>query len=187
MSIVWRLLGWGSYKAMLTSVLLTKLPPEIRLIITRKASGEDLDLETLQVVWKRSSLPENTPVIQPRTTILLKISLGQPLQLPHLSQGYKSPAETPLLVDTVNSHTTQSIATLWLILILANKSWRPLEDASNVLWEDMLGEEPIPSMPKLQEKTPSNHLWPDCCSQSEQFQGCQVHHLSMSEITYDLC
>ena len=39
-----------SYGTMLTSVLLTKLPPEIRLIVTRKASGEDLDLETLQTV-----------------------------------------------------------------------------------------------------------------------------------------
>ena len=37
---------------MLTSVLLTKLPPEIRLIATRKASGGDLDLETLQRVFE---------------------------------------------------------------------------------------------------------------------------------------
>ena len=35
---------------MLTSVLLTKLPTEIRLIVTRKASGESLNLETLQGV-----------------------------------------------------------------------------------------------------------------------------------------
>ena len=35
---------------MFTSVLLMKLPQEIRLIITRKASGEDLDLETLQTI-----------------------------------------------------------------------------------------------------------------------------------------
>ena len=39
-----------SYGTMLTSVLLTKLPTEIRLIATRKTPGEDLDLETLQTV-----------------------------------------------------------------------------------------------------------------------------------------
>ena len=33
-----------SYGTMLTSVLLTKLPPEVRLIVTRKAPGDDLDL-----------------------------------------------------------------------------------------------------------------------------------------------
>ena len=36
-----------SYGTMLTSVLLTKLPPEVRLIVTRKTSDADLDLETL--------------------------------------------------------------------------------------------------------------------------------------------
>ena len=41
-----------SYGTMLTSVLLTKLPPEIRLIVTRRASGEDLELETLQAVFE---------------------------------------------------------------------------------------------------------------------------------------
>lgn len=41
-----------SYGTMLTSVLLTKLPPEIRLIVIRKASGEDLDLETLQSAFE---------------------------------------------------------------------------------------------------------------------------------------
>ena len=42
----------ATYGAMLTSVLLTKLPPEIRLIATRKASGGDLDLEMLQRVFE---------------------------------------------------------------------------------------------------------------------------------------
>ena len=36
-----------SYGTMLTSVLLTKLPPEIRLVVTRKVPGDDLDLEIL--------------------------------------------------------------------------------------------------------------------------------------------
>ena len=35
---------------MLTSVLLTKLLPEVRLIVTRKTSDADLDLETLQTI-----------------------------------------------------------------------------------------------------------------------------------------
>ena len=39
-----------SYGTMLTSVLLTKLPPEIRLIVTRKAPDENLDLITLQTI-----------------------------------------------------------------------------------------------------------------------------------------
>ena len=42
----------ATYGAMLTSVLLTKLPPEIILIATRKASSGDLDLETLQRVFE---------------------------------------------------------------------------------------------------------------------------------------
>lgn len=39
-----------SYGTMLTSVLLTKLPPEVKLIITRKTSNKNLDLETLQTI-----------------------------------------------------------------------------------------------------------------------------------------
>ena len=39
-----------SYKTMLMSVLLMKLPPKVRLVVTGKASSEDLDLETLQTV-----------------------------------------------------------------------------------------------------------------------------------------
>ena len=38
-----------SYETMLTSVLLTKLPPEVRLIVTRNAPGDDLDLASLQI------------------------------------------------------------------------------------------------------------------------------------------
>ena len=53
---VWSLKALGmeqdSYGTMLTSVLLTKLPPEIRLIVTRKALGEDLELETLQAAFE---------------------------------------------------------------------------------------------------------------------------------------
>lgn len=41
----------ASYGTMLTSVLLVKLPPEIRLIVTRMASGEDLTFEVLQTIW----------------------------------------------------------------------------------------------------------------------------------------
>ena len=41
-----------SYGTMLTSVLLTKLPSEIRLIMTRKSPSEDIDLETLLKVWE---------------------------------------------------------------------------------------------------------------------------------------
>jgi len=39
-----------SYGAMQTPVMLTKLPPEIRLMVTRKTSGRDLDLAKLQEV-----------------------------------------------------------------------------------------------------------------------------------------
>lgn len=42
---------------MLTSVLLTKLPPEVRLIATRKSSG-DLDLETLQTIFEEDIFEE---------------------------------------------------------------------------------------------------------------------------------
>ena len=36
-----------SYGAMLSSVLLTKLPPDIRLIVSRKVSADDLDMDSL--------------------------------------------------------------------------------------------------------------------------------------------
>ena len=36
-----------SYGAMLSSVLLTKLPPDIRLIVSRRVSTDDLDMERL--------------------------------------------------------------------------------------------------------------------------------------------
>ena len=74
-----------SYGTMLTSVLLTKLPPEIRLIVTRKASGEDLDLETLQAAFEEELVarerscdparnnhrPQDKPQPSPTATILL--------------------------------------------------------------------------------------------------------------------
>ena len=41
-----------SYGAMLTSVLLMKLPPEVRLIISRKVTEDELNLETLLAVWE---------------------------------------------------------------------------------------------------------------------------------------
>lgn len=37
---------------MLTAVLLTKLPSDFRLIVTRKAKGEELNLETLLELWE---------------------------------------------------------------------------------------------------------------------------------------
>ena len=97
---------------MLASVLLTKLPPEIRLIVTRKASGEDLDLEMLQGAFEEELVARDAPVIWPRTTVVLKISLGHPLQPPYFSQEHKNPAESPLLVATANSRTPQLIVTL---------------------------------------------------------------------------
>ena len=36
-----------SYGAMLSSVLLSKLPPDIRLIVSRKFSADDLDIDSL--------------------------------------------------------------------------------------------------------------------------------------------
>lgn len=36
-----------TYGAMLSSILLTKLPPEIRLIVSRKVSSDDLDMNNL--------------------------------------------------------------------------------------------------------------------------------------------
>ena len=54
---IWSLRALGveqdTYGAMLTSVLLTKLPHEIRLIITRRLSGEDLNLQTLQTTSEK--------------------------------------------------------------------------------------------------------------------------------------
>ena len=41
-----------SYGTMLASVLLTKLPTEIRLIVSRKVTGDNLDLETLQCIFE---------------------------------------------------------------------------------------------------------------------------------------
>ena len=76
-----------SYGITLTSVLLTKLPPEIRLMVTRKASGEDFDLESLtlqagfeeELVARQCSCdpaqnnrrPQDKPWPPPTATILL--------------------------------------------------------------------------------------------------------------------
>ena len=43
---------WESYGTMLRSVFLTKLPSEIRLIMTRKSPSVVIDLETLLKVWE---------------------------------------------------------------------------------------------------------------------------------------
>ena len=61
-----------SYGTMLTSVLLTKLPPEIRLIMTRKSPSEDIDLETLLKVWEEEFIAESVLVIQTGLTVTLK-------------------------------------------------------------------------------------------------------------------
>ena len=69
-----------SYGTMLTSVLLTKLPPEIRLVVTRKAPGDDLDLEILLRFWRKSLLPGNARVTQLEATVTHRTSFDQHLQ-----------------------------------------------------------------------------------------------------------
>ena len=43
----------ASYGTMLSSVLLTKLPPEMRLIVTRKVSSADLDMDSLLTTFEQ--------------------------------------------------------------------------------------------------------------------------------------
>ena len=87
---------------MLTSVLLTKLPPEIRLIVTRKASSEDLDLETLQSVLEeeliareRSHDPtrssrhsQDRPRLPPTSTTLFTQQSGKPKTCCYCEQSH---------------------------------------------------------------------------------------------------
>ena len=95
---------------MLTLVLQTKLPPEVRLIVTREASGEDLNLETLQTALEKELVARSAPTIQPGTTVILKIRLGRRLLPLRFFQGHKSPAEGPWPVATANGRTPQLVA-----------------------------------------------------------------------------
>ena len=117
----------GSHRTMLTSVLLMKLPHAMLFIVTRKAPGEDLDLKTLQTVLEVELVAWAPSWLQPRTIVTPKISLGYTLQPQHFSQGHQSLAEGILLAVTVNIHTPLLI-TMWLLsLMLADRSWRPLD------------------------------------------------------------
>lgn len=100
--------GRDSYGTMLTSVLLTKLPPEIRLMVTRKASGEDFDLESLtlqagfeELVARECSCdparnnrrPQDKPWPPPTATILLsgaQESSREPIACCYCQQSHSS-------------------------------------------------------------------------------------------------
>ena len=142
---VWSLKALGveqdSMETMLSSVLLMKLPlrldwswPEGHLVKT-------LSLTHCRQFLRRSSSPESILVIQHGTTVTPQTSLGHPRQPLLSSQKHKSQAEGPLLAAIASNHIPPFIATLSPILMLADRSWRPLEDASTVLWGDILGED----------------------------------------------
>ena len=65
-----------SYGTTVTSVLLTKLHHEIRLTVTRRASGEDLELDTLQTVFEEELIARDTLPIPPGTAVLFRQPLG---------------------------------------------------------------------------------------------------------------
>ena len=57
-----------SYGAMLSSVLLSKLPPDIRLIVSRKVSADDLDMDSLLETFEQELIAReraNNSVSQP--------------------------------------------------------------------------------------------------------------------------
>ena len=54
----------NSYGGLLTSVLISKLPPEIRLIVSRAITGESRDLDQVMMVFEREVDAENVHLSQ---------------------------------------------------------------------------------------------------------------------------
>lgn len=52
-----------SYGAMLSSVLLNKLPPDMRLVVSRKVSSTDLDMDSLLQTFEEELMLESGPTI----------------------------------------------------------------------------------------------------------------------------
>ena len=65
-----------SYGGLLTSVLINKLPPELRLIVTREMTGESWDLQRLM---SKRLIPEKEPSFPPAKE--MSASHGYPLLL----------------------------------------------------------------------------------------------------------
>ena len=75
-----------SYGTMLTPVLLTKLPPSIRLIVSRKISDADLNLETLQTALEEE--------------LVARERSGTPTQNVKRTQNHMPATATTLLSET---------------------------------------------------------------------------------------
>ena len=159
-----------SYGIVLTSVLLTKLPPEIRLIVTRKASGEDLDLETLQAAFEEELVarerspdparnnrrPQDKPRPPPTPTTLLsgaQESGREPIACCYCQQSHSS----------VNCHVVTDFDARKQLLKTSGKCF-------NCLVRGHIGRRcrSPPQCQTCKKKSPSKHLRTDCWSQSEE-------------------
>lgn len=90
-------------------MLLTKIPAEIRLIATRKAPGEDLDLETLQTVLEEELVGRERSHDPTRDR---QTSLGYHLPPLLSSQGHNSQLGYLSPVVTVDKLTRQ-VSAMW--------------------------------------------------------------------------
>ena len=156
----------GSYGTRLMSMLLTKLLPEIRLIVTRKASGEDLNLETLLTVVEEE--------------LIAREHSHDPAQNNcHLQERSRpSPTATTLLSGTCESnkgsmivcrYCQQSHPSVDCHVVTGPEArkqiLRPPEDVSIALCRGTLGRSSHICQ-TCKKKKPSKHLRPDCCNWS---------------------
>lgn len=85
-----------SYGTMLTSVLLTKLPSEVKLIITRKISDKNLDLETLLTILEEELVARERSRDPARTSRHPQDKSRLPPTATTLLSGAQEPSRKPL-------------------------------------------------------------------------------------------
>lgn len=118
-----------SYDALLSPVLLNKLPPELRLIVSRKVPDSMLDVDSRRL-WRKSYLLGNELKPQPRHRLIeTKTNLALP-QL-HCSPAHHLPPPGQLAV-IVSSLTLQPNAPLCLTSVHESRSSERVVVASTV-------------------------------------------------------
>lgn len=69
-----------SYGAMLSSVLLSKLPPDLCLIVSRKVVADDLDMESILSTFEHKLLAREQTILGLRHPVVLRTRDVLPLQ-----------------------------------------------------------------------------------------------------------
>ena len=94
----------GSYGAMLSSVLLSKLPPELRLIVSREISTDDLDMASLLKTFEKEL------VARERATSTVPIGSRRSKQPP--TSALLSNTSSPVCVFCEKSHSSTTCSSV---------------------------------------------------------------------------